>query len=151
MNAVEIRLEALRLATPFVSIPAYPIAEPAAQDTAKSIVVIAGAFEAFLTGSGEKVACVAHSTHAAAVAHTSAGQTQQTAAPHSEQPLAPQADAPVAKTPNDVNLAFVAYVKKGQGRTAATAKAVLTKYGINSFKEANPEQCAQLVAEYEAA
>ena len=149
MNAVEIRLEALRLATPFVTVPCYPIVEPVAQDTAKSIVAIAGAFEAFLNGSDKEP--VEHKPH---VERHTAPKMSVTHG-HDEKgpeikPTEQPAPAAAAKTVDDVRQAFTAYVGKAGGRTAGTAKAILTEMGLGSFKEANPKQCAVLCEKYAA-
>ena len=61
--------------------------------------------------------------------------------------------APVAAatevTVADVNKAMVAYIGKGAGRTAATAKAIMTELGVDATKNANPAQLASLLQAFQ--
>ena len=72
-----------------------------------------------------------------------AATSHTTVMPQTAQPASDPAAQEVTK--EMVNKSMAAYVGKGGGRTAATAKAILNEVGAPSVREANPAQLASLL------
>lgn len=62
---------------------------------------------------------------------------------------AAQAAAEVLPTQDAVRKAMMDYVARANGRSAATAKAILTKHGVESVKAAPADKWAGLIAEFD--
>jgi hypothetical protein len=69
---------------------------------------------------------------------------QSTQQPAAVTPTAP----PEGVTLEIVRKAMTDYVGKGAGRTAATAREILTKHGCAALKDATPEQLAAVYPEF---